>query len=98
MTLILGQIALRRGQELEINWYGRIAVFPIMGAIFWAMVFESWVWNVMLIVGVALGRDGDDRLRPLGPPGDAGRRPTLDQSLREALPGYDRSLDNGFTN
>ena len=54
VTLILGQIALRRGQELEINWYGRIAVFPIMGAIFWAMVFESVVWNVMLIVGVAL--------------------------------------------
>jgi len=54
VTLILGQLALRRGQELEINWYGRIAVFPVMGAIFWSMVFESWVWNVMLIVGVAL--------------------------------------------
>ena len=54
VTLILGQIALRRGQELEINWYGRIAVFPVMGAIFWSMVVESWVWNVMLIVGVAL--------------------------------------------
>jgi len=54
VTLVLGQIALRRGQELEINWYGRIAVFPVMGAIFWSMVFESWVWNVMLVVGVAL--------------------------------------------
>lgn len=54
VTLVLGQIALRRGQELEINWYGRIAVFPVMGAIFWSMVFESRVWNVMLIVGVAL--------------------------------------------
>lgn len=54
VTLVLGQIALHRGQELEINWYGRIAVFPVMGAIFWSMVFESWVWNLMLIVGVAL--------------------------------------------
>lgn len=54
VTLILGQLALRRGQELEINWYGRIAVFPVMGAIFWAMVFESTVWDVMLVVGVAL--------------------------------------------
>ena len=54
VTLILAQFALRRGQELEINWFGRIAVFPIMGAIFWAMVFESVVWDVMLIVGVAL--------------------------------------------
>ena len=54
ITLVLAQIALRRGQELEINWFGRISVFPIMGAIFWAMVLESVVWDVMLIVGVAL--------------------------------------------
>src|SRR5919106_6294857 len=38
ITLVLAQIALRYGQPLEINWFGRIAVFPIMGAIFWAMV------------------------------------------------------------
>ena len=54
VTLILGQIALRKGQALEINWFGRIAVFPIMAAIFFAMVDESVVWNVMLIVGVLL--------------------------------------------
>ncbi len=54
VTLILGQLALRRGLELEINWYGRIAVFPIMSAIFFSMVVESVVWDVMLIVGVAL--------------------------------------------
>ncbi|MDP9228116.1 MAG: CDP-alcohol phosphatidyltransferase family protein [Actinomycetota bacterium] len=54
VTLILARIALRQGQELEINWYGRIAVFPIMGAIFWSMVVESVVWDVMLIVGVVL--------------------------------------------
>ena len=54
VMLLLGQYALRRGQEIKINWYGRIAVFPIMGAIFWAMVVESVVWNVMFVVGVAL--------------------------------------------
>lgn len=54
VTLVLAQIALRRGQDLEINWFGRIAVFPIMGAIFWSMVFESVVWDVLLVVGVAL--------------------------------------------
>ena len=54
VMLLLAQYYVRHGQDLEINWYGRIAVFPIMGAIFWAMVFESVVWNVMLIVGVAL--------------------------------------------
>ena len=41
ITLLLAQIALRHGQPLEINWYGRIAVFPIMGSIFWAMVLPG---------------------------------------------------------
>ncbi|MGH2982996.1 MAG: CDP-alcohol phosphatidyltransferase family protein [Solirubrobacterales bacterium] len=54
ITLILAQVALRRGQALEINWFGRLAVFPIMGSIFWAMVVESVVWDVFLIGGVAL--------------------------------------------
>jgi cardiolipin synthase len=54
VTLILAQIALRQGQPLEINWFGRIAVFPIMGAIFGAMVFQSVAWDAILIAGVAL--------------------------------------------
>jgi cardiolipin synthase len=54
ITLILAQIALRRGQPLEINWFGRLAVFPIMGSIFLAMVVESTVWDVLLVAGVAL--------------------------------------------
>lgn len=54
ITLVLAQIALRRGQPLEINWFGRIAVFPVMGSIFWAMVFRSVVWDVLLVAGVAL--------------------------------------------
>ena len=54
ITLAFAQLALRRGQALEINWLGRIAVFPIMGSIFLAMVTDSVVWDVMLIGGVAL--------------------------------------------
>jgi phosphatidylglycerophosphate synthase len=54
VTLILAQLALRRGQELEINWFGRIAVFPIMAAIFWSMLFPGIVWDVMLVAGVTL--------------------------------------------
>jgi cardiolipin synthase (CMP-forming) len=54
LTLILAQIALRRGQAIEINWFGRIAVFPIMGSIFLAMVVESVAWDVMLVVGLVL--------------------------------------------
>jgi cardiolipin synthase len=54
VTLVLAQLALREGQELEINWFGRIAVFPIMGSIFWAMLFPGIVWDVLLVVGVTL--------------------------------------------
>ncbi len=75
VTLVLAQLALRQGQELEINWFGRIAVFPIMGALFWAMVFESIVWDVLLVFGVACAvlatfayvRDGVARLRASAP-------------------------------
>jgi cardiolipin synthase (CMP-forming) len=55
VTLILAQVYLRRAGEIEINWLGRIAVNPVMAAIFFAMVSESWVWSAMLIVGVVLG-------------------------------------------
>jgi cardiolipin synthase len=55
VTLVLAQVYLRRVGELEINWLGRIAVAPVMAAIFFAMVSASWVWDAMLIVGVALG-------------------------------------------
>jgi cardiolipin synthase len=71
ITLVLAQIALRYGQPLEINWFGRIAVFPIMGSIFWAMLFPGVVWDVLLVAGVALAafatvfyvRDGVRQLR-----------------------------------
>ncbi|MGZ5314072.1 MAG: CDP-alcohol phosphatidyltransferase family protein [Solirubrobacterales bacterium] len=53
VTLLLAQIALRHGMELEINWLGRISVFAIMGGIFWTMVVASPVWSVMFVAGVA---------------------------------------------
>jgi CDP-diacylglycerol--glycerol-3-phosphate 3-phosphatidyltransferase len=55
VTLLLAQLYLRRVGELEINWLGRIAIWPTMAAIFFAMISESWVWDTMLIVGVVLG-------------------------------------------
>jgi cardiolipin synthase len=55
ITLLLAQFYLRRVGEIDINWLGRIAVTPVMAAIFFAMVSESWVWDAMLIVGVVLG-------------------------------------------
>jgi cardiolipin synthase len=53
VTLLLAQVALRRHMELEINWLGRIAVFAIMGPIFFTMVTPSVVWDVIFVAGVA---------------------------------------------
>jgi cardiolipin synthase (CMP-forming) len=55
VTAVLAEVALRRVGELSINWLGRVAIVPTMAAIFFSMVSESVVWDVMLIVGVTLG-------------------------------------------
>jgi cardiolipin synthase len=54
VTLGLAQYGLRHGVDIEINWLGRVAVFPIMAAIFFAMVFDGWVPTFLLIGGLAL--------------------------------------------
>jgi cardiolipin synthase len=54
VTLALAQVALRRGVELEINWLGRAAVWPIMAAIFFAMLFGGWLPPTLLLVGLAI--------------------------------------------
>jgi cardiolipin synthase (CMP-forming) len=52
VTLVLAQAGLRRGLELEINWLGRLAVFPVMSSIFFAMVIDSWLPTALLMVGL----------------------------------------------
>jgi CDP-diacylglycerol--glycerol-3-phosphate 3-phosphatidyltransferase len=55
VTLVLSELALRRGVEIEINWVGRISVFCVFTGLFWSMVIDSWVTAAVFIVGVALG-------------------------------------------
>ncbi len=52
--LALAEYGLRHGADVRINWPGRISVFPIMGGIFFAMVFSGWVPAALLIAGLAL--------------------------------------------
>jgi len=52
--LLLAQYGLRHGVDIEVNWPGRISVFPIMGGIFFAMVFAGWVPAALLVLGLAL--------------------------------------------
>jgi cardiolipin synthase len=55
ITAILAQVYLHRVGELEINWLGRVAVTPVMAAIFFAMISSSPAWDAMLYLGVGLG-------------------------------------------
>lgn len=54
VTVVLARAALRRGKDIEINWLGRLAVWPVMGAIFLAVLVETEVAGPLLIVGVAM--------------------------------------------
>lgn len=50
----LAQYGLRHGVDLSINWPGRLAVFPIMAALFFAMLVSGWVPTALLYVGLVL--------------------------------------------
>jgi cardiolipin synthase len=73
--LVVGLLAQRRGLELRINWPGRLAVWPTMSAIFFALVGLETLAAVLLYIGLALAwyavvlylREGLAALRA-GPP------------------------------
>jgi cardiolipin synthase len=52
--LALSRYGLSRGVEIEINWFGRIGVAPMMGAPFFAMAGVHWLALIMLYAGLAL--------------------------------------------
>jgi phosphatidylglycerophosphate synthase len=54
LMLTLGRYSIKRGVELRINWPGRLAVAPVMGSFFFAMVGLEDVGEPMLYVGLAL--------------------------------------------
>jgi hypothetical protein len=53
-VLVLTQVAFRRGRDLEINMYGRWAVWPIMFSLFLAMLVEGIMPTVLLLIGLVL--------------------------------------------
>jgi cardiolipin synthase len=74
--LVVGLLAQRRGLELRINWPGRLAVWPTMSAIFFALIGLPTLAAVLLYIGLALAwyavvlyvRDGLAALRASPPP------------------------------
>jgi cardiolipin synthase (CMP-forming) len=52
--IVLSRYSLHRGVDIKINWAGRLAVAPTMGAPFFAMAGVHWLALIMLYVGLAL--------------------------------------------
>ena len=48
------RIGLRRGVDIEVNWVGRLGVWPTMFSLFLAMVSVTWVAKALLYVGLAM--------------------------------------------
>ncbi len=71
VVVVLARVGLSRGLELRINWPGRLAVWPIMSAIFFALLDLRTLGAILLYVGLALAllatamylRDGLDQMR-----------------------------------
>jgi cardiolipin synthase len=52
--LLLASYGLRHGVDIEVNWPGRISVFPIMGGIFLALLAPGRVATALLVWGLAM--------------------------------------------
>lgn len=52
--LVLTELALRRGLDLNVSMLGRWAVWPVMSALALALVVDGWVLDVVLYVGVVM--------------------------------------------
>ena len=54
VMLVISRLAMRRGIDVEINWVGRLGVWPTMFSLFLAMVSVTWVAEALLYVGLAM--------------------------------------------
>ena len=71
VTLVLARWGLSHGADIEVNWFGRMAVFPVMSAIFFAMIWPGWFPTALLVIGIVMAimatvlyaRVGRDRIR-----------------------------------
>ena len=52
--LVLSRMALNRGGEINVNWWGRLGVWPVMAAPFFAMVGAQTVAEVCLYIGMVM--------------------------------------------
>jgi CDP-diacylglycerol--glycerol-3-phosphate 3-phosphatidyltransferase len=53
-VVALVRLGMRRGIDLKVNWLGRAGVWPVMGALFFAMAGVHWLALACLYVGLVL--------------------------------------------
>ena len=53
-VMVLVRLGMRRGIDLKVNWLGRAGVWPVMGALFFAMTGVEWLALTCLYVGLVL--------------------------------------------
>jgi CDP-diacylglycerol--glycerol-3-phosphate 3-phosphatidyltransferase len=54
VVVVLVRLGMQRGIDLKVNWLGRAGVWPVMGAIFFAMAGLEWLAHICLYVGLVL--------------------------------------------
>ena len=54
-TVVLARIALRRGLDLEISWFGRLGTFGVFAGLFWTLVIDSFLTVALFFAGLAIG-------------------------------------------
>jgi CDP-diacylglycerol--glycerol-3-phosphate 3-phosphatidyltransferase len=53
-VVLLVRVGMRYGIDLKVNWLGRAGVWPVMGALFFAMAGVDWLAEACLYIGLAL--------------------------------------------
>jgi cardiolipin synthase (CMP-forming) len=53
-VLVLARVGMRYGVDIGVNWLGRAGVWPVMSALFFALVGVEWLADACLYVGLAL--------------------------------------------
>jgi len=54
VTLLLARWGLKHGVDIEVNWAGRMAVFPVMSSLFFAMIWPGWFPTTLLVIGLLM--------------------------------------------
>jgi cardiolipin synthase len=52
--LVLAEYGLHHGVDIEVNWPGRISVFPLMGGIWLALLSPGWGATALVLWGLAM--------------------------------------------